>query len=248
MGELAPKSKQQEERIATTVDASLKEVVGVGAKTYDKTTPLTPEQQQLVGQGYEQVKNIASMMFHMTKREILQLDDFISWGTEGLVEAAKKFDSSKSDDFLGYSRDYIRRRILDNINNSNEHISRGHFEFLKYRGRAVESATRELGRNPTEEEIAEEMGLTPKQYSKKSIRYPITTSMISLSSHEDHDSDAMTGDHFLDTLLQKANPYSPGYSEVEAEEDKIELLNKFLTQLKLTEREHQIIDMYFLKG
>jgi|SRR3989344_5391692 len=195
MVELAPKIKQPEEKIATTADASSKEVVDV--KIYDKTTPLTPEQQQLVEQGYDQVKIIALRMFNRMRNEHTNftLDDFIGWGDGGLVEAAQRFNTSMGSKFGAYAEILIRGRILDNLRKT----------------------------------------------------YPVDAIFVSMNDVA-NDEGFQDTNSLLDFLIQIQNPYSPGDNEEEKEKTKIELLNKFLTQLNLDERERQIMDDYFSKG
>ena len=104
--------------------------------TYDKSAPLTEEQQKLAEGGYQQVKDIAFRMFNQGENQTFQLGDFIVWGTDGLLEAARKFDASKNSHFSVYAAGIIRGRILDNIQRERM-ISRHHFEFLKRREQAI---------------------------------------------------------------------------------------------------------------
>ncbi len=212
--------------------------------TADKTAPLTPEQSKLIEGGYEQVKIVASRMFHTRKNDCttFQFDDFISWGTEGLIEAAKKFDPSKGSQFPTYAKHCIRGRILDGLreHNSQNFVNRGHFEFLQAHAEAVRLASEKLKRDPIEKEIADQMNLSLKKYLKELKGYPIGAGAVSLTDIPDDEGFIESGS-FLDRISQEINPYG---SE-DNKELTVELLNQFLTQLKLTEQERQVMDMYF---
>ena len=194
--------------------------------TYDKSAPLTEEQQKLAEGGYQQVKDIAFRMFNQGENQTFQLGDFIVWGTDGLLEAARKFDASKNSHFSVYAAGIIRGRILDNIQRERM-ISRHHFEFLKRREQARNLVSQELVKKPTEKEIADKMGLDFTKYLKMVNRYPINAG--SLTEKEN-----------LDEASQQVS-YDKGN-----EEFIIELLYKFLDQLELTAKELQVIKMYFI--
>ena len=173
-----------------------------------------------------------------------QANDFIGWGTEGLIEAAKKFDSSKGVQFNIFADRIIRGRILDGLrlHNSQNFMRRSHVEFLQARGVAIQSISGKFKRDPTEGEIAMEMNLTLKQYHKRLQEYPIHAGVVSTNNIPDDDGNIETG-RFLDSLFQEVNPYG---SE-DNKEFTIELLKKFLAQLSLSKQEHQVIDMYFME-
>ena len=265
MFEYSPKMKKPEGTTVTMngggasgtevlVDASPTEVVET--VTYDKNAPLTSEQSRLVGEGYNQMKAFAMDMFYKMRngRTDFQSDDFISWGTEGSMEAVKKFDPSKNGgNFLAFALPYIKGRILDNLREQTI-ISRRHMMFLQERRKAIELLNQELKRKPKEEEIAEKMDLTLEQYSKKLLHFSPDAGIISLDSkfnakdYGDARRNVFQDSHFEDILIQKENPYRPDHDEEEIKKDQIELLNKFLTKLKLSERDRKVVNMYIIEG
>ena len=230
MEEFIPKMKQQTEEVS-------------GIKACDKISPLNEAQQKLVEQGYEQVKTIANTMFYKTKtrNSNFQPDDFISWGTEGLIEAAKKFDGSKNAQFYTFASYLIKGRILDNLREQNT-ISRRHLKFLKDREEAIKLESQRLKRKPTEKEIAEKMNLALGEYFKYLKRYSINAGVISLADTS-NDGSSQETDSFLDKISQEINPYG---SE-DNKEFTIDLLKRFLARLNLDEKEHQVMDMYFIE-
>lgn len=92
------------------------------------------------------------------------------------------------------------------------------------------------------------MNFTLEKYFEKLKKYPINPKVVSLTDLPNDDGHTEK-DFFLDTLIQKRNPYRHSSNEDE-KEVKIDLLNKFLDQLKLkekSERNRQIIEMRFIE-
>lgn len=215
-------------------------------KGYNKKDPLSLEQKLLVESGYEKCLAIAKSMFYRkNKNQSFQLDDFISWGAEGLIEAAKKFDISLGFQFNTYAETLIRGRILDNLR-VQSFLSRDHIEFLKKKEEIIKLEGQRLLREPTEEEIAIRMGLTLEEYFKILKKFPINAGIISSSDTPNEDG-SRRANSFLDSLLYENNPHYNGFSNKEKEKAEIELLAKFLEQSNLDKRERKIIHAYFFE-
>jgi len=95
----------------------------------------------------------------------VELEDLVSAGMVGLIDAAAKFKDDKNTQFKTYAQFRIRGAILDSLR-SNDWSPRE----LRRRGRSVEEAirttTQRFGRTPTDVEVAAEMGSTLKDYQK----------------------------------------------------------------------------------
>jgi RNA polymerase sigma factor for flagellar operon FliA len=93
----------------------------------------------------------------------VDLDDLISAGVVGLIDAFSKFDHSKKVQFKSYAQFRIRGAILDSLRTLDWSPRE-----LRRKGRAVEEAiravTQRAGRAPSEQEIAQEMELTLGEY------------------------------------------------------------------------------------
>jgi RNA polymerase sigma factor for flagellar operon FliA len=89
----------------------------------------------------------------------VELDDLISAGVVGLIDAFSKFDHAKKVQFKSYAQFRIRGAILDSLRTLDWSPRE-----LRRKGRAVEEAirsvTQRLGRAPSEPEIAREMDLS----------------------------------------------------------------------------------------
>jgi len=93
----------------------------------------------------------------------VELDDLVSAGVVGLIDAFTKFDHKKKVQFKSYAQFRIRGAILDSLRTLDWSPRE-----LRRKGRAVEEAiravTQRVGRAPSEMEIAKEMALTLADY------------------------------------------------------------------------------------
>jgi len=93
----------------------------------------------------------------------VELDDLVSAGIVGLIDAFSKFDHAKKVQFKSYAQFRIRGAILDSLRMLDWSPRE-----LRRKGRAVEEAIRAVqqraGRAPTEQEIAAEMKLGLEEY------------------------------------------------------------------------------------
>jgi len=93
----------------------------------------------------------------------VELDDLVSAGVVGLIDALSKFDHTKKVQFKSYAQFRIRGAILDSLRTLDWSPRE-----LRRKGRAVEEAirsvTQRVGRAPSEQEIAREMELTLAEY------------------------------------------------------------------------------------
>lgn len=93
----------------------------------------------------------------------VDLDDLVSAGVVGLIDAFSKFDHTKKVQFKSYAQFRIRGAILDSLRTLDWSPRE-----LRRKGRAVEEAirsvTQKVGRAPSEQEIAREMDLDLSEY------------------------------------------------------------------------------------
>ena len=95
----------------------------------------------------------------------VELEELISAGILGLIDASRKFDPAKNVQFRSYAQFRIRGAILDSLR-SLDWSPRD----LRRKGRAIEDAVRaltaQMGRPPAEQEIAAKMGLALGDYQQ----------------------------------------------------------------------------------
>jgi RNA polymerase sigma factor for flagellar operon FliA len=93
----------------------------------------------------------------------IDIDDLVSWGIVGLLDAIKKYDPGKEASFATYAQFRIRGAILDHLRSLDwvPRSVRQKASLLEKTCRQLENA---LGRPPNEEEIAGALGVGLKEY------------------------------------------------------------------------------------
>jgi RNA polymerase sigma factor FliA len=125
---------------------------------------LTTEQERVLLEHLPIVRFLARRI-HERLPQHVEIDDLVSAGVVGLMDAFAKFDPAKKVQFRSYAQFRIRGAILDSLRTLDWSPRE-----LRRKGRAVEEAIRiltaRLGRAPGEAEIAAEMGLGLEDYQQ----------------------------------------------------------------------------------
>jgi RNA polymerase sigma factor for flagellar operon FliA len=110
------------------------------------------------------VKRIAN---HLGSRmpESVQTDDLIQSGMIGLLEAAKKYDSSKGASFETFAGIRIRGAMLDEIRKG-DWGPRSVYRNSRKISEALQNIESKLGRNAKDTEVASELGVSVKEYNE----------------------------------------------------------------------------------
>jgi RNA polymerase sigma factor for flagellar operon FliA len=123
-----------------------------------------PDRERLLLENLPTVRYLARRI-HERLPQHVELDDLISAGVVGLIDAFSKFDHSKKVQFKSYAQFRIRGAILDSLRTLDWSPRE-----LRRKGRAVEEAirstTQRLGRAPSDVEIAEAMELKLQEYQQ----------------------------------------------------------------------------------
>ena len=89
----------------------------------------------------------------------IELDDLVSWGIVGLLDAIGKYDPRKEASFSTYAQFRIRGAILDHLR-SLDWVPRSVRQKASLIEKTAHVLEGTLGRPPSEEEIACELGLS----------------------------------------------------------------------------------------
>ncbi len=119
-------------------------------------------QERLVLQYAPLIKYIATRMALRLPPHI-SLDDLISSGMIGLLDAIKKFDPLKNINFKTYAEFRIKGAILDELR-ALDWIPRSIRKKSSQLEKAYTKLQKELGRPAEAEEVAESMGLNMEEY------------------------------------------------------------------------------------
>lgn len=95
----------------------------------------------------------------------IEIDDLVSWGIVGLLDAMAKYDPKKEASFSTYAQFRIRGAILDHLR-SLDWVPRS----VRQKASLIEKVSHQLegnlGRPPSEEEIARELGIGLDSYQE----------------------------------------------------------------------------------
>jgi RNA polymerase sigma factor for flagellar operon FliA len=101
-------------------------------------------------------------------------EDLVSAGTVGLIHAIDNFDSTFDAKLATYAAHRIRGAMLDSIRSS-DWIPRRQRAHIKRLQSAIESVQKKVQRlNVTEQEIAEELGVSIEEYRETLASLPVT--------------------------------------------------------------------------
>lgn len=125
---------------------------------------MTAEQERVLLEHLPVVRFLARRI-HERLPQHVDLEDLVSAGVVGLLDAFTKFDPDKKVQFRSYAQFRIRGAILDSLRTLDWSPRE-----LRRKGRAVEEAIRvltaRLGRPPNEAEVAREMELGLDEYQQ----------------------------------------------------------------------------------
>jgi RNA polymerase sigma factor for flagellar operon FliA len=133
--------------------------IGVGGYPPERAPrpELTAEEERVLLEHLPIVRFLARRI-HERLPQHVEMDDLISAGVVGLMDAFAKFDSTKQVQFRSYAQFRIRGAILDSLRTLDWSPRE-----LRRKGRAVEEAIRvltaRLGHAPSEGEVASELGV-----------------------------------------------------------------------------------------
>jgi RNA polymerase sigma factor FliA len=126
--------------------------------------PITLEQERMMIDHLPTVRFLARRI-HERLPQHVEIEDLVSAGVLGLMDALQKFDPAKKVQFRSYAQFRIRGAILDSLRTLDWSP-----RDLRRKGRAVEEAIRALttriGHSPSESEVADEMEMGLGEYQQ----------------------------------------------------------------------------------
>ncbi len=160
----------------------------------------------------------------------VQVDDLVQAGMIGLLEAASKFDAGRGAAFTTYAGIRIRGAMVDEIRKG-DWVPRSVHKHSRDVSQAMQRLEARLAREPTDREIAAELGLDLPQY------YRIL-------------GDAAAGKlHSFETLLEDEQPPIGGSDDVAQTLESQELHERVADAIEtLSEREQLVLSLYYEEG
>jgi len=205
------------------------------AMAYRESSQNLDDRNELVMRELPQVYHIAARIRERLPQHV-EMEDLVHAGVIGLIEACRSFDSTKNVQLSTFAKFRIRGAILDSLRKL-DWGSRA----LRRQGRAITASigklSSTLGRQPLQEEIAEELEMTLSELQA------ILTQLDGLhlvAQHSDLQRDTDESQDLIETAEGNAND-NPFDLCVEGEER--EHLASAISEL--SEREQIILSMYY---
>jgi len=167
--------------------------------------------------------------------ETISSDDISSFGIEGLIKAIEKYEADKNTRFETYALTKIRGSIIDAIREQ-DWIPRAVRKKQKEINAIIQILQKELGRMPTEEEIASKASITVDKLHEI-MRLANTMAVTSLNVTKDKQDQSV---EIIDTI-EDDKQVAP-LEELEKKDSKKDLV-KGLS--RLPERERLLLTLYY---
>ncbi|WP_058485178.1 FliA/WhiG family RNA polymerase sigma factor [Defluviitalea phaphyphila] len=164
----------------------------------------------------------------------VEYEDLISYGIFGLIDAIDKFDIKKGVKFETYASLRIRGAILDSIRKL-DWIPRSLRQKHKEIEKIYAELEAELGRAPTDEELAKKMGLEVKE-TREILKKINLISLISLEEYVEQNSE------FSVESSSKSSEQPENYLE---KQELKRILKEYIE--KLPEREQKVLFFYYFE-
>lgn len=180
----------------------------------------------------EHIGLVKRVALHLKTRlpNFMEIDELIQVGTIGLIEAAKSFDDSKGVEFEIFARTRIRGAILDQVRKLS-YLPRSAMVNIRDHNEATAALSSELGREPSQTELAEFMGKDLESFHKERTHaYRFQT--VSLESQ----------------VMDDVEIPSNEINEPESELADAQLLNALEGSIEsLPERDKTVISLYYVE-
>ncbi len=203
------------------------------------TTAVSPrmsvaERDRLILDMLPQVKYRAIRIYNHINR-CVELQELISAGVVGLIDAVDRFDRNKGVKFRTYADLRIQGSIKDALRKM-DWASRGHRQMKKRYEAAFNRLYTTLGRNPDDAELAAELGLRPDQMK----RYLADIQVVHLGTFSELQGEEDEGGEFV---------FTPEADESEKPDlifEKTELKKVLAAEIRrLSEKEALVLSLYY---
>lgn len=184
---------------------------------------------------YPLVRGIAYRLVRRIPASV-DAEEFVNIGVLGLIDAIERFDPDRGVPFKSYAEIRIRGAIMDSLR-ADDWIPRS----VRRKASRIERTARklrlELDRKPTEDELAQELGMSDEEFRKLRSEAEILR-VLSIHTPIGHDSDA--------TIEDQVPLDEPDVEERWVQED---LKREVVSAIKyLPKRERTVVTLYYLHG
>ena len=132
-------------------------------KYKEEPTKLTSQQKDKLIMEYAPLIKFIAQKIAIRLPSNIELDDLISSGVIGLMDAIEKYDPTRDNKFKTYAEFRIRGAILDELR-AQDWVPRSVRDKAKLLDRTMANLESDLGRAPTDEETAGKLGLSMDEF------------------------------------------------------------------------------------
>ena len=132
-------------------------------KYKDEPNKLTSHQKDKLIMEYAPLIKFIAQKIAVRLPSNIELDDLISSGVIGLMDAIEKYDETRDNKFKTYAEFRIRGAILDELR-AQDWVPRSVRDKAKMLDRATLELESQLGRSANEEEVAGKLGMNMEEY------------------------------------------------------------------------------------
>ncbi len=227
-----------EEELQKELEEEIKaDAVQTSSLVKEDYSPVNSTRDRLVVEYAPLIKYIAQKIAARLPTNI-ELDDLISSGVIGLMDAIEKYDASRDNKFKTYAEFRIRGAILDELR-AQDWVPRSVREKAKTLERCYSRIEQQKGRQATDEEVCADLGISQNEYHEmlNQVR------SVSLLSFDDVQNFSKADKRALHGLGDQANSKAPTpYSEVTHAS-----LKKMISEAinDLPEKQRLVLSLYY---
>lgn len=193
----------------------------------------TPELREQIIIEYAPLVKVVAGRLNMYLGRNVEYEDLCSYGVFGLIDAIDKFDMTKDVKFETYASLRIRGSILDQIRKM-DWIPRTVRQKQKRLDEAIRIVETRTGRSATDEEIAQELGVSDEELLNWQSQLKVTN-VISLNEYVEQGTEPV--------METKGNSHFAQPEEMVEQEELKQMLAESLKLL--TEKESKVILLYY---
>jgi len=212
---------------------------GVDTETFERLTGLnTTDRDTMITHNLPLVRYVAgSMARHASASSIVDYDDLVGYGTEGLIDAVDTFDPSYNVRFSTWAVMHIRTTILDALR-SLDPLPRSLRAKSKEIERTQSRLANEHGSWPSDSEVASELGISIDRL--RHLQQDINRTVVSLDNVTDPNGED-AGMSWLSSLAETDPEVDP---ESHLDETEMRVILKQAVEAQ-PEREQLVINLYY---
>lgn len=189
-----------------------------------------PQLKQLITEKYVYLVKLVAGRLGIYLNQYVELDDLVSYGILGLIDAIDKFDMGKNVKFETYASLRIRGSILDAIRKL-DWVPRTLRKKQKELDKVYIELENKLGRRPEDIEVADHLGINQDEYNEL-LKEVNISSLISIEEYT----------YQFESIKDPSAPIPEDYIEEKEIKDTLATLIE-----ELPEREKKVVFLYYFE-